>query len=135
MKYNNSKSELHSAIRYYGIDNFELSDLYTFESNDIRYSEFVEDIFIKYYKSIEYGYNMGNSKHRVFSEEYKRKDISGINNPMYGKKSGNAKRVMVNNIEYDSVTMASELTGINYKTLHGWIANKKEKYKNYYYIN
>lgn len=136
VKYNKSLAEIHCAIREFGIDKFVIDDLYKFNTDDLEYAKYIEDIFIEYYDSINNGYNMGNNVTRIIdNSKYVRKDISGENNPMYGKISGNAKKVYVDGEVFISATEASKVLGIPYKTITKWIISDKDKYKNYYYIN
>jgi len=59
---------------------------------------------------------------------------SGENNPMFGKVSGNALKVVIDDVTYNSVTEASMLLNKNRNTISRWCNSIEEKYKNCYYV-
>ena len=61
-------------------------------------------------------------------------DRSGKNNPMYGKVSGNASKVVVNGNLYNSVSEAGKVLNKNRNTIARWCRSEKEKYKDCYYV-
>ena len=121
----NPTTNLHQSIRKHGEESFTIIELYSFYSEDKKYAYMVEQIFIDMYNSVENGYNMevGYGWNIV--------DRSGKNNPMYGKISGNAKKVCIDGVEYSSVTAAGKELNIDRNTVARRCLNSK--YPNYAY--
>ncbi len=100
---NTHNKHLKSAIKKYGIDNFEIT-----EEFDIAYSkeelDKLEDIYIKIFDTTnqDYGYNLkyGGSRGKCCEQlkEQMRETFSGENNPMYGHShSEETKKIMSEN--------------------------------------
>lgn len=123
-----STSNFHKAIRKYGKESFSKEILYSFETEDKKYAYSIEQKYINDFNSVKIGYNMDKFGWNI-------SDKRGKNNPMYGKISGNAKKVSINGIEYISATEAGEILGKSPKTISRWVLNSKEKYKNCFYID
>jgi len=109
----NELNKFYNAIRYYGKDNFEISIL--FQSSDKNEALEMEIHCIKEYNAIESGYNtrkggtdgsVGCKPGIVFTEEHKRNisinhhNVSGENNPFYGKKHSEETKKKIANREY-----------------------------------
>ena len=58
---------------------------------------------------------------------------SGKNNPMYGKISGNASKVVIDGVMYNSVSEAGRILNKDRNTIARWC--RSDKYKNCYYVN
>ena len=123
-----STSNLHQAIRKYGEENWSKEILFEFKTTDKKYAYSVEQEFINKYNAYEDGYNMD------IGFGWNIVDRSGKNNPMYGKVSGNASKVVVNGNLYNSVSEAGKVLNKNRNTIARWCRSKKEKYKDCYYV-
>ena len=123
-----STSNFHKAIRKYGKESFLKEILYFFESEDKKYAYSVEQDYINKYNSVKLGYNMDKFGWNI-------SDKRGKNNPMYGKISGNAKKVSIDGTIYISCTEAGKILGKSPKTISSWVLNKKDKYKDCFYID
>lgn len=121
-----SETNLHKAMRKYGEENFEIEVILSFFSENKKEAYAVEQEYINKYKGEWHLYNMDCPWNIV--------DRSGKNNPMYGKISGNAKKISVNGVIYNSATEAAEKLNLNRKTLCSWAKNPKEKYNFVFYI-
>lgn len=104
-------SNLHQSIKKHGENNFLIEELYGFYSNDKKYAYMVEQLFIDMYDSVKNGYNMD------IGYGWNVVDRKGKKNPMYGKISGNAKKVCIDGVEYSSVSAAGESLGLNRNTV------------------
>jgi group I intron endonuclease len=165
--FNNSKklkSKLSKAILKYGTLSFKIESLYT--TNEKTDALLKEIYYIDYFDSINKGYNLtkggeGGSTNKgiKFSDETKAKisknhaDVSGSNNPFYGKTHSNqtklkigervylkgenhhfygkttkssfkegkdhpkSQTIIINNIEYGSLTLAAKAFNISRQTL------------------
>lgn len=120
-----SSSNLHKAIRKYGEQNFYIKEIENFETNDKKYAYSVEQNYINRYQK---EWNLYNMELHFGWNIYDRK---GINNPMYGKISGNAKKVVIFDTEYNSLTEAEKILNINRNTLRRYCL-KDEKEDCYY---
>ena len=123
-----STSNLHQAIRKYGEENWSKEILFEFKTTDKKYAYSVEQEFINKYNAYEDGYNMD------IGFGWNIVDRSGKNNPMYGKVSGNASKVVVNGNLYNSVSEAGKVLNKNRNTIARWCRSEKEKYKDCYYV-
>lgn len=123
-----STSNLHQAIRKYGEENWSKEILFEFKTTDKKYAYSVEQEFINKYNAYEDGYNMD------IGFGWNIVDRSGKNNPMYGKVSGNASKVVVNGNLYNSVSEAGKFLNKNRNTIARWCRSEKEKYKDCYYV-
>ena len=123
-----STSNLHQAIRKYGEENWSKEILFEFKTTDKKYAYSVEQEFINKYNAYEDGYNMD------IGFGWNIVDRSGKNNPMYGKVSGNASKVVVNGNLYNSVSEAGKALNKNRNTIARWCRSEKEKYKDCYYV-
>lgn len=121
-----SKTNLHKAIRKYGEDNFCIDVIESFYSKSKKEAYSIEQQYINKYKKEWSLYNMDCPWNTT--------DRSGISNPMYGKISGNAKKISVNGIIYNSATEASKKLGINRKTLCSWAIKQSPKYSFVFYV-
>lgn len=120
-----STSNFHQAIIKYGFDNWNRDILEEFYSSDKKYAYAVEQRYIDEYQAYYLGYNMD-----VFG--WNITDKSGVNNPMYGKVSGNAKKVSIEGVTYNSLTEASKELGKNINTISRWC--NSSKYPECYYL-
>lgn len=123
-----STSNLHQAIRKYGEENWSKEILFEFKTTDKKYAYSVEQEFINKYNAYEDGYNMD------IGFGWNIVDRSGKNNPMHGKVSGNASKVIVNGNLYKSVSEAGKVLNKNRNTIARWCRSEKEKYKDCYYV-
>lgn len=121
-----SNTNFHKAIRKYGEHNFTIEVIETLYSENKKYAYSIEQEYINKYKKELNLYNMDCAWNIA--------DRKGKNNPMYGKVSGNAKKISVNENIYNSATEASKKLNINVKTLCRWATSTKEKYNFVYYI-
>ncbi|PFI17455.1 GIY-YIG nuclease family protein [Bacillus cereus] len=122
-----STSNLHQAISKHSEDIWDKEILFSFETNDKKYAYSVEQEYINKYNSYEDGYNMD------IGFGWNIIDRSGQNNPMYGKISGNASKVIVDGFIYNSVSEAGKVLNKDRNTIARWC--KSDKYENCYYVN
>lgn len=121
-----STSNLHQAISKYGEENWDKEILFEFKTTDKKYAYSVEQKYIDKYNAYEYGYNMD------IGFGWNIADRSGENNPMYGKVSGNASKVVVDGVLYNSVTEASKVLNKSRNTIAKWCRSGKNG--NCYYV-
>ena len=152
-KHNNIK--FFKAIQKYGKNNFHIEPISTFNSKEEATS--FEKLMIIKFNSYKKGYNstLGGdggatnigvplsdehkkkiseaNKGRIFTEEHKKNisknhhDVSGVNNPSFGKptkssfKSGsehpNSKSVTIDGITYESLSSASKILKMSRETI------------------
>ena len=91
----------------YGEENWDKEILFEFETTDKKYAYSVEQKYIDKYNAYKHGYNMDIGFGWNISER------SGENNPMYGKVSGNASKVVVDGVLYSSVSEAGKVLNKN----------------------
>jgi group I intron endonuclease len=106
-------NKFYNAIRHYGSECFTIEQLY--ESTDKEAALNMEIEFIRTYNSIEDGYNthiggnggsIGCPSGIVFTDEHKKNislnhhDVSGTNNPFYGKTHSTESKAKIGNREY-----------------------------------
>lgn len=106
-------NKFYNAIRYYGKDNFTIEVL--FETNDKIEALNMEISYIKEYNSIEAGYNTrkggtdgstGCKPGIIMTDEHKKNislnhhNVSGQNNPFYGKKHSEETKKKIGNRTY-----------------------------------
>lgn len=116
-----SNTNFHKAIRKYG----EYGDTWIHEVLDVFYSEdkkfaySIEQLWITYfcpkYNMDKFGWNIT--------------DRRGMNNPMYGKVSGNANQCSVKGIIFESVSKAAEYFSVNRATISKWIKTQEDCFK------
>lgn len=116
----NPTSNLHQAIAKYGEDTFSKEILYSFETEDKKYAYSVEQDFITKYSAVTLGYNMDIGFGWACS------DRSGENNPMFGKVSGNAHKVVIYGEEYSSIVAAAKDLSKSRATISRWIKDPKK---------
>ena len=116
----NPTSNLHQAIAKHGEDNFSKEILHSFETEDKKYAYSVEQEFISKYNAVTLGYNMD------IGFGWACADRAGENNPMFGKVSGNAHKVVIHGEEYSSITAAGKALNKNRATISRWIADPKK---------
>ena len=122
-----STTNFHKALRKYGSDAFTKKILHSFEESDKKKAYLIEQKHINETQAVKLGYNMD-----MFP--WGCGDKSGKNNPMYGKISGNAKKVVVFGIEYTSATLAAQTLKNSPKTISQWARSTKKKDAHCYYI-
>lgn len=115
-----SSSNLHQAIAKYGEECFSKEILHSFESEDKKYAYSVEQEYITKYDAVMKGYNMDIGYGWACS------DKSGENNPMFGKVSGNAHKVVILGDEYDSAVAAAHALDKNRATIARWIKDVRK---------
>lgn len=120
-----STTNLHQSMMKHGEENFYVEELYTFSTEDKKFAYMIEQTFIDMYESVKKGYNM------EIGFGWNIMDRRGKNNPMYGKESGNAKKVIVDGVVYKNMGICSEELGINRNTLTRRC--NSEKFPNYKY--
>jgi hypothetical protein len=119
-------SNLHRAIIEHGEDSWDKEILFEFETNDKKHAYSIEEEYINKYDAYEKGYNTGTGR------GWNIVDRSGKNNPMYGKVSGNASKVVVNGVLYSSVSEASKVLNKNRNTISKWC--RSDKWEDCYYV-
>jgi len=120
----NPTSNLHKAIAKYGEENFKIDYIYSFDEEDKKKAYALEQEYINSFNSIKNGYNMD------LGYGWNIHDKRGQNNPMYGKISGNAQKVSINGIVYNSLSDAGKQLNKNRATILRWI--KSDKHPNCY---
>lgn len=113
-------SNLHQAIAKYGEAAFSKEILYSFETEDKKYAYSVEQEYITKFDAVAKGYNMDIGYGWACS------DKTGENNPMFGKVSGNAHKVVIQGEEYASILAAAKALGKNRATIARWIKDSKK---------
>lgn len=108
-------SNLHQAIAKYGEDAFSKEILHSFEAENKKYAYSIEQKYITEYGAVAKGYNMDIGYGWACS------DKTGENNPMFGKVSGNAHKVVIHGDEYISLVAAAGALGVNRATIARWI--------------
>lgn len=116
----NPTSNLHQAIAKYGEGTFSKEVLHSFETEDKKYAYSVEQEYITKYAAVAKGYNMD------IGYGWACADKTGRNNPMFGKVSGNAHSVVIQDSEYSSLTAAAEALCKNRATIARWIKDSKK---------
>ena len=114
----NASSNFHKAINKYGSDSFTKEILYSFEEFVKKDAYAIEQEYITKLDAVTKGYNMD-----MFP--WGCADKFGENNPMYGKVSGNAKRVSVNGVIYSSIVRAGKMLNKNNNTIARWLKSDK----------
>lgn len=120
-----STTNLHQSIAKHGKDCWKKEVLHKFYETSKKKAYAIEQEFIDKYNAYKNGYNMDMYGWNIV-------DRRGKNNPMYGKISGNAKKVVVNNVEYNSITEAATLLNKNWNTIWRWC--KSDRYPDCYYV-
>jgi hypothetical protein len=100
--------------------------LFEFETTDKKYAYSVEQEYIDKYNAYKYGYNMD------IGFGWNIVDRNGENNPMHGKVSGNASKVVVDGVLYSSVSEACKVLNKNRNTIARWCRSSKNE--NCYYV-
>jgi len=113
----NPSSNLHQALAKYGEESFEKETIHSFESNDKKQAYSIEQEYITKYDAVAKGYDMDIGYGWACANR------EGSNNPMWGKISGNAHKVIIKDIEYPSISKAAELLSVNRSTVDRWINN------------
>ena len=108
-------SNLHQAIAKYGEDYFEKEILYSFETDNKKYAYSIEQQYISNYNACRLGYNMD------IGFGWACADKSGELNPMWGKVSGNAHAIIVDAVEYTSISAAAKALNKNRATVTKWV--------------
>lgn len=121
-----STSNFHQAIAKYGEYNWDKTILLKFSTDNKKYAYSVEQAYINKYDAYTKGYNMD------IGFGWNITDRTGKNNPMYGKISGNAKKVSVYGYIYNSVSEAGKMLNKDRNTIVRWCNNKQ--YKDCYYL-
>lgn len=121
-----STSNLHQAISKYGEENWDKEILFEFETTDKKYAYSVEQKYIDKYNAYKDGYNMD------IGFGWNIVNRSGENNPMYGKVSGNASKVVIDGVLYSSVSEAGKVLNKNRNTIARWCRSSKNE--NCYYV-
>ena len=116
----NPSSNLHQAIAKYGENAFSKEILYSFETDDKKYAYSIEQNYITKYNTVAKGYNMDIGYGWACS------DKTGENNPMFGKVSGNAHKVIIYGNEYTSLTAAAIALSKNRATIARWVKDPKK---------
>ena len=114
---NGSLTKFHQALREYKTDTFILETLEVFETHIKKDAYAKEQSYISSLNTVEDGYNMDCP--------WNCRDYSGINNPMYGKISGNAHKVSINSVVYNSITEASIDLKLGKNTIGLWLKKNK----------
>ena len=123
-----STTNFHQALLKYGFTNFKKEILYSFEESSKKRAYEVEQNYINTYQAVKFGYNMD------IGFGWNITDKKGDKNPMFGKISGNAKKIIVFGKEYISATLAGEDLGKSPKTISQWAKSSKEKDSHCYYV-
>jgi group I intron endonuclease len=122
-----STSNFHQALKKYGKENFKKEIIFSFETEDKKHAYSIEQKYIDKYQAVSKGYNMDKFGWNIT-------DRRGEKNPMYGKLSGNAKKLVVFGKIYLSATEAAKYLKKSPKTISGWARSSKEKDKHCFYI-
>lgn len=120
-----STTNLHQSIKKHGENNFNVVELYSFHTNNKKFAYMIEQIFIDMYEAVKKGYNM------EIGFGWNIVDRKGKNNPMYGKDSPNAKKVIVDDVIYKNMGVCAEALGVHRDTVLRRC--KSEKFPNYNY--
>ncbi|AUR91530.1 GIY-YIG nuclease superfamily protein [Vibrio phage 1.161.O._10N.261.48.C5] len=123
-----STTNFHQALMKYGFENFTKEILHSFEENCKKTAYSIEQQYIDSTQAVKIGYNMD------VGFGWNITDRSGENNPMFGKISGNVKRVVVYGKDYISATEAGKDLGLSSRTISQWALSNKEKDQHCYYI-
>lgn len=115
-----STSNFHKAIRKYGEDCWKTEILDAFQAEKKKEAYAREQFWIdsensEYNMDCGFGWNIADRK--------------GENNPMYGKLSGNAHKVSVKGLEFNSVSLAAEHFSVNRGTINRWIKSREDCFK------
>ena len=116
----NPSTNLHQAIAKYGEEEFTKEILHSFETEDKKYAYSIEQEYITKYNSVAKGYNMD------IGYGWACADKTGENNPMFGKVSGNAHKVIIRGIEYTSMVAAAKALNKCRATIAKWIKDSKK---------
>ena len=123
-----STTNFHQALMKHGSENFTKEILHSFESDCKKEAYAIEQQYIDSTEAVNKGYNM------EIGFGWNITDRRGDKNPMFGKISGNAKKIIVFGKEYISATLAGEDLGKSPKTISQWAKSSKEKDSHCYYV-
>lgn len=130
---NHNNSLLQAEWSLYGENSFEFKKLHIYETlteAELKEQEYIDDLSYDKYNisdAMDGGDTFTNNPKKEHTRKLKSMNAKGKNNPMYGKpkseltirriKEANSKKVVIDGVEYESLTNASKTLGLGITTV------------------